>query len=216
MKKLKKSELILISVLFTVLIGYLYYLLFLKGILNDKSMVKEDITAKNQKVEELKMVRKSNKTKEKRYEELQEEVEKYTELITLSDRVPQIAYDLKKDIDSHKLLLKTLKFQEGTSLKKILDSTTTENSSEVFDDIRSVNVNLAIEGDYFDVRDFINTLEKDERLIYINSVTINGKDENSNLADATIELSYFSKNEFEENVDYDFNNGNYGQDNKSN
>ena len=57
----------------------------------------------------------------------------------------------------------------------------------------------------------LDALEKDERLIYISSVKTSGKGEGTSLVTSNVELSYYSKAEFEENVDYEFNNGNYGQ-----
>lgn len=221
MKKLKKSEIILISVVLTVLVGYLYYTLILKGILDEKSMVKSNIQSKTEELEQLKLVRKSNKNKQDKYEELQKEAEKYVDLITKSDRVPQISYDLKKYIEKHQLFITTLKFEEGESLELTLNSENTDEDKkgkksgknekgDVFDGIRSINVTLTLEGDYKNVRNMLDGLEDDERLIFINSINISGKGDGTTLVTSNIELSYFSKAEFEENIDYEFNNGKYG------
>lgn len=214
MKKLKKSEIILICILLVVLVGYLYYLLFLKNILSERSMVKANIQSKNDKLQELKLVRVANSRKEKQYEKLQEDAKQYVELITQSDRLPKISYDLKKYLDNHQVLLTSFAFQEGTYLKTVINSENKDGNSEVnsesFDNIRSINANLAVEGEYKNVRNLIDTLEKDKRLIYINSVVLSSRQEGSSLVQANIQLSYFSKAEFEENVDYEFNNGIYG------
>lgn len=214
MKKLKKSEIILICILLVVLVGYLYYLLFLKNILSERSMVKANIQSKNDKLQELKLVRVANSRKEKQYEKLQEDAKQYVELITQSDRLPKISYDLKKYLDNHQVLLTSFAFQEGTNLKTVINSENKDGNSEVnsesFDNIRSINANLAVEGEYKNVRNLIDTLEKDKRLIYINSVVLSSRQEGSSLVQANIQLSYFSKAEFEENVDYEFNNGIYG------
>jgi len=214
MKKLKKSEIILICILLVVLVGYLYYLLFLKNILSERSMVKANIQSKNDKLQELKLVRVANSRKEKQYEKLQEDAKQYVELITQSDRLPKISYDLKKYLDNHQVLLTSFAFQEGTYLKTVINSENKDGNSEVnsesFDNIRSINANLAVEGEYKNVRNLIDTLEKDKRLIYINSVVLSSRQEGSSLVQANIQLSYFSKAEFEDNVDYEFNNGIYG------
>ena len=214
MKKLKKSEIILICILLVVLVGYLYYLLFLKNILSERSMVKANIQSKNDKLQELKLVRVANSRKEKQYEKLQEDAKQYVELITQSDRLPKISYDLKKYLDNHQVLLTSFAFQEGTYLKTVINSENKDGNSEVnsesFDNIRSINANLAVEGEYKNVRNLIDTLEKDKRLIYINSVVLSSRQEGSSLVQANIQLSYFSKAEFEENVDYEFINGIYG------
>lgn len=214
MKKLKKSEIILICILLVVLVGYLYYLLFLKNILSERSMVKANIQSKNDKLQELKLVRVANSRKEKQYEKLQEDAKQYVELITQSDRLPKISYDLKKYLDNHQVLLTSFAFQEGTYLKTVINSENKDGNSEVnsesFDNIRSINANLVVEGEYKNVRNLIDTLEKDKRLIYINSVVLSSRQEGSSLVQANIQLSYFSKAEFEDNVDYEFNNGIYG------
>jgi hypothetical protein len=212
MKRLKKSELILITVVFTILVGYLYYTLFISKILDEKAVAKANLQSKNDKIQELKLVRKSNKKKEEKYEELQQEAEKYAEVITKSDRLPQISYDLKKYVENHQLIITSLKFQEGASLKMDLNTEEAEDKKkDTFDGIRSINVSLTIEGEYRNVRGMLDALEKDERLIYISSVKTSGKGEGTSLVTSNVELSYYSKAEFEENVDYEFNNGNYGQ-----
>jgi len=177
-------------------------------------MVKANIQSKNDKLQELKLVRVANSRKEKQYEKLQEDAKQYVELITQSDRLPKISYDLKKYLDNHQVLLTSFAFQEGTYLKTVINSENKDGNSEVnsesFDNIRSINANLAVEGEYKNVRNLIDTLEKDKRLIYINSVVLSSRQEGSSLVQANIQLSYFSKAEFEDNVDYEFNNGIYG------
>ena len=213
----KKEKLLLGIALFAGIL-YLYInFLFLPSInsVYDKLSSMDNYNGQIQKIEE---ARKSSVKLKASLETLQTEFIKNSKQLPTSERIPEVARNIKPLVDGNHLIFGPISFGKGAeylfTLPGTPNSAKASNSNQIAARVMSFPVSHSETGDFINIMKFIDNIEtndKGTRLTEIDNVSFSGT--GSSVQTSIAMHYYFATTAKDSELKYDFVTGSYGTDN---
>lgn len=183
------------------------------------------------------MIPAQNKILEEKQTELKQQYELALEEISKTPAVAQIIYDLKSMINRSGIELKSLSFsttdvsedeikgdeevitdENGavTDIDRGLEIGSSDDQSDTIASEQAVKkqiVNISLVGEYENIIKFIKSIEYYSRISDVSNISLSSGE--GTLLNASLTANFYNLN-YEENENYEFNNGTYGKENSFN
>lgn len=196
MENLSKREKLLVILLACLIVLYVYLKFFLNPI-NDKikaqTQVLNDKKTEYASMEKLKV---SNVKNEKKLQQIKNKFDESVKALPKNERNPEISYNINSLAIKNKVNVNTVAFgqiADYSAGKKVnnADNATSKNTEGNNQKLMLVPVTVVISGDYSSMVNFINSIENDNRITEIESVSISSKSEKQNGLQCNLLLNYY-------------------------
>lgn len=206
---LGKNEKILLTMVMVLAITFLYWTFLLKPALTKIKPLQDEVNSLKAQTKNTSTIQSNIKEKEKELENLKVEYEKATKVISKTDRYPELVKEIREiasanslKISNENLGIPTVYTQVSTETNS--DTTKTQVSNPAAG-LKTITMDLTLEGGFNNILAFIDKLEQDKRILEVKSFLASDKS-------TTVNLIYYIAGG-EETESYDFNTGSYGKDN---
>ena len=223
MNNISKRDRLLLVVIIVLGVFYLYYTFFFTPIMENINTNKQSIEKNRGLVNNIDIVKTSNKKQEATIKELGTKYEAATKSLPGSEKNPEVYYEVKKIADGSKIIINNIAVGKGAEYKEptpeVSNSTTAnktttkqgaDNKNQGGGKLMVIPVSLNITGSYTSVMDFIVAIENDKRIAETSTLNITQGKNNSFQGSVTLNYYYIELNQEEK---YDFNTGTYGKEN---
>lgn len=221
---LSKREKTLIVAGTILIIIYLYFSFFLNPIyekVKAENNIINDKKSQNTTIEKFKI---SNVVNSKKLEGLKAKFNEAIKELPKNERNPEIARNLDIIAKKSNVTLHSVTFGIGAatdatsnvnpSTAQVGKNTTTDQSFNVNHKFSMVPVTLIVDGDYPSMLSFTGSIEGEDRLAQIVSISMSSKTDKSSVLQSNIVLNYyFTEGTIEEKPTYDFKDDKAGKDN---
>ncbi|WP_010239285.1 hypothetical protein [Clostridium arbusti] len=234
MNNLSRREKYLIVIIGVLAIIYVYYSFFLSPVINKIKIEKSTVDSYNVQLKNINEMKASNMKLINELDDLKEKNNKNSIALPNFEKNPEITYKLKTMADTNKVNISNVNMSQpitysqsssntsnnSTNSSQQSNTNNSNNSNSVVvtakpGSLLSIPVSITINGDYDGIMNFISSIEKDDRLSIMNTVSLDsGNSGNSSEITTIITLDYFYiAPSAKDKVEYDFNKGEYGKDN---
>lgn len=233
---LGKREKVLLAILGIAVIFYLYFTFLLAPLQKDMDAVRSNIDKYQVQVDEIRSAKGIIEGQKKQLEELKVKFSDALKVLPERERNPEIIYNLKKLGDAKDVVINTYGIAEATESAPQETSEVNKDNNQNNNPPRentnntqgnqgqqnnsnnparkkifTVPVTLSVSGNYDSIMNFIGSIEKDKRFSLISTAGLS-KDQTSGKLTGQITMAYFYSEDITKGeLDYDFNNGQYGK-----
>lgn len=213
LSSLSKREKVLIGILLSFLVLYLYYNFFLSPVFKEINQVKNNISEDMIQLDKIKNTEAEIKKLTVEYDACKLKFADAAKELPESERNPEISYNMKVLGDKNSITLNGITFSDPQEFNSSNQNGTQANNTQKTapGDIKLnvIPVQINAIGAYPSIMNFVNSIENDSRITCIDGININSSDKGLN---AAISASYY----FTEGIDnipasYNFNKGTYGK-----
>lgn len=220
MNNLSKREKLLILILIIGILGYGYMQFFLKPLMSDISDTQNRINLDKNQITTIESIKANRAELIKQRDNAVGETVILMKRLPLTLRDPQIVFDLNMSADLIGVKLDTLGMNkpiEWTGQSPMSDGSS-NLPPPVKSDINVASIDLKVEADsYLKITDFIDAIEKADRITNVSSTSIESSLENKGSIICIVKVDYFCFNtETRDAILYSFNKGVYGKPNPFN
>ena len=211
-RELSKNEKILLGVIGILSILVICYVFIIQPSFNKTKTIVKENERLSKEIESVKNIENEIKNKNKELESLNAEYKQASESLTEVDRYPSLANDLNNMAKKNKLNIKSSKYDEA----KIFESQANQEQTQTTDQesasnqktnellksltgLKYLDVSLELNGNENDVINFVDELEKTDRMLVIDTLRLDEKTSNIRI------IYYISGEKGIEQEKYDFN-----------
>jgi type IV pilus assembly protein PilO len=208
-KNLNKREKILVVLLAVAVISYAYFSYFLAPILDKANVSKGNITTYKSQLEEIRNTIANNSKYQEDYNTAIAKFNTYSVKMPYSVRGPEIVYNLKAIADKAESTINSISLSEVEN--------TQQGQAMVDSSIVVVPVTILYNSvNYTKAMNFIDQLEKNDRIVQISSLSISKGASTATSTSTSVQTSvvanyYYLKSQNPSVLNYKFNNGVYGK-----
>lgn len=211
-RELSKNEKILLGVIGILSILVICYVSIIQPSFNKTKTIVKENERLSKEIESVKNIENEINNKNKELESLNDEYKKASESLPEVDRYPSLANDLNNMAKKNKLNIKSSKYDEA----KIFESQANQEQTQTTDQesesnqktnellksltgLKYLDVSLELNGNEKDVINFVDELEKTDRMLVIDTLRLDEKTSNIRI------IYYISGQKGIEQEKYDFN-----------
>jgi type IV pilus assembly protein PilO len=228
---LSRREKYLIVIIGVLAIIYVYYSFFLSPVINKIKIEKSTVDSYNVQLKNINGMKASNMKLINELDDLKEKNNKNSIALPNFEKNPEITYKLKTMADTNNVNISNVNMSQpitysqsssntsnnSTNSSQQSNTNNSSNSNSVvvtakLGSLLSIPVSITINGDYDGIMNFISSIEKDERLSIMNTVSLDSQSSNGITTIITLDYFYIAPSA-NDKVEYDFNKGDYGKDN---
>lgn len=218
---LEKRDKFILLFIFILVFGYFYIQFFLLNIIDQTKVDAQSIIDSQIKLNKINSMVTDNKQKKDKLDILKSEYNTKLNSLPKNARAPEITYDLKKQADKCGVTLTSVSFGQDVdagTVKELNEYITAKIAgSSGNSKLMAIPASIVVNGDYINIINFVDTIEKDNRIAKVLSLGLSAQ-ENSSTVQGSLGVDYFYNNDAANNSEkpaYDFNSnkGNYGNSN---